>query len=655
MNPAANIPPVANAGSDKTITLPTNSVSLSGSGTDADGTISNYLWTKISGSSATITNASSANTSITSLVQGTYLFELKVTDNQGATARDTIKVTVNAAANISPVANAGSDKTITLPTNSVSLSGSGTDADGTISNYLWAKISGPSATITNASSASTSITSLVQGTYLFELKVTDNQGATSRDTIKITVNAAANIPPVADAGSDKTITLPTNSVSVTGSGTDADGTISNYLWTKISGPSATITSASSASTSITSLVQGTYLFELKVTDNQGATSRDTMKVTVNAAANIPPVANAGSDKTITLPTNSVSLSGSGTDADGTISNYLWTKISGPSATIASASSASTSITSLVQGTYLFELKVTDNQGATARDTIKVTVNAAANVPPVAFAGPDRTITLPTSVTSLAGAGTDGDGSISNYLWRKIAGPAACNIVNSSSPVTDVSGLVAGVYLFELKVTDNKGATGTDIVKITVKNIINNAPIANAGRDQTITLPKDSTTLAGTGIDADGNIQTFYWRQISGPSISAIAAADSATTDVQNLVAGTYKFELVVTDNLGAKSTDTLTIVVALPRLTATSNRLKIYPNPVIDIATLEITTEKSNAPLIVEVTDLSGKIVYRSQVYATQNVTINKINMSNLIKGIYAVTVYFSGNDKQTIKVFRSN
>ena len=36
-----------------------------------------------------------------------------------------------------------------------------------------------------------------------------------------------------------------------------------------------------------------------------------MQVTVNAAANIPPVANAGSDRTITLPINMLTVSGSG--------------------------------------------------------------------------------------------------------------------------------------------------------------------------------------------------------------------------------------------------------------------------------------------------------------------------------------------------------
>ena len=116
------------------------------------------------------------------------------------------------------------------------------------------------------------------------------------------------------------------------------------------------------------MVQGVYQFELKVTDNNGATGKDTMQVTVNAA-NIPPTANAGTDQTITLPTNTVSLNGSGTDADGSISAYNWTKISGPSAgTITNTTSAATSVTGLVQGVYQFELKVTDNNGATGLDT-----------------------------------------------------------------------------------------------------------------------------------------------------------------------------------------------------------------------------------------------------------------------------------------------
>ena len=49
--------------------------------------------------------------------------------------------------------------------------------------------------------------------------------------------------------------------------------------------------------------------------------------------------------------------------------------------------------------------------------------------------------------------------------------------------TDVNNLVKGVYKFQLRVTDNNGATGTDIIQITVNAATNQPPVANAGPDQ----------------------------------------------------------------------------------------------------------------------------------------------------------------------------
>jgi len=98
-----------------------------------------------------------------------------------------------------------------------------------------------------------------------------------------------NQPPVADAGSNITITLPTSSVTLNGSGShDNDGTITTYAWTKISGGAATITSPSAASTTVTGLVQGTYQFKLTVTDNNSATGSDTVQVIVNAGTSGAP-------------------------------------------------------------------------------------------------------------------------------------------------------------------------------------------------------------------------------------------------------------------------------------------------------------------------------------------------------------------------------
>lgn len=94
---AANIPPVVNAGSDQTITLPTSTVSLSATASDADGSIASYAWSKVLGGAATITTPNAANTTVTGLAAGSYTFRCTVTDNAGATTADDVVITVNPA------------------------------------------------------------------------------------------------------------------------------------------------------------------------------------------------------------------------------------------------------------------------------------------------------------------------------------------------------------------------------------------------------------------------------------------------------------------------------------------------------------------------------------------------------------------------------
>ncbi|PZR27834.1 MAG: hypothetical protein DI535_08790 [Citrobacter freundii] len=513
--PAPNQPPVSVAGIDKTITLPVNTVSLSGTGSfDPDGTITAYQWAKISGPAAsTIVTATQAETVVNNLAQGVYQFELTVTDNKGATAKDTVMVTVNPAPapNLPPVANAGIDKVITLPANTVTLSGNSSyDPDGTITAYQWTKLTGPASfSIATGTQVQTVINSLVQGVYTFELRVTDNNGAIGRDTVQVAVNAAnaPNQPPVANAGNNVTITLPTSSLTINGSSSyDPDGTITAYQWAKIEGPAQfTIATPLQKQTLVSNLVQGVYKFELKVTDNNNATAKDTVTITVNpGAVNQLPVANAGANIQITLPANSVTANGSASyDPDGTIAAYQWTKIEGPAQfTIATPTQKQTVISNLVQGIYKFELTVTDNKGASSKATLIVTVNAAttpANQLPVAITGNAQTIIYPVDRVTLDGSSSyDTDGIIVTYQWSMVSGPGQAVFTAATSRTTEATQLVPGEYKFKLVVTDNRGGQGDTTVIVNVMPVDSRARVyPNPAKDMLNVVIESSTERNNT--------------------------------------------------------------------------------------------------------------------------------------------------------------
>jgi hypothetical protein len=243
---------------------------------------------------------------------------------------------------------------------------------------------------------------------------------------------------------------------------------------------------------------GAHVLTARATDNDGGiTTSAQVGIVVNEPAPPPnqaPVANTGGNRSITLPTNSTTLNGSGTDADGTIARFAWAQRSGPStATLSGAATANLTASNLVAGTYVFRLTVTDNQGATGFADANVTVHAAPvpNQAPVANAGGNRSITLPTHSLTLNGSGTDADGTIARFAWAQRSGPSTATLSGAATANLTASNLVAGTYVFRLTVTDNQGATGFADATVTVNpaplpaNVVTSLTLINALRDQDI--------------------------------------------------------------------------------------------------------------------------------------------------------------------------
>ncbi|XP_078789830.1 dyslexia-associated protein KIAA0319 isoform X2 [Oryzias latipes] len=178
-----------------------------------------------------------------------------------------------------PVAVAGPDRRLVLPLSSVLLNGSSSTGTGgrAVSSFRWEAVSGPPGfLLQNADRAVATVTSVQPGRYVFRLTVSDQEGATDSASLTVRVQEASSPPPVAHASGSHTLTLPNNSLVLRGSVSDGDQSRVHFLWTRDpQSPAAGVVlfgSRTQPSLFLADLVEGTYLFQLKVTDAQGRSS-----------------------------------------------------------------------------------------------------------------------------------------------------------------------------------------------------------------------------------------------------------------------------------------------------------------------------------------------------------------------------------------------
>ena len=269
--------------------------------------------------------------------------------------------------------SAGPDQVVT-PSAVVELDGSNSirPTRQDISSYLWKQIDGPPVILSNPSSAKTEFTAPDAGasgqSLVFELTVTDQEGAHSQDTCIVNV-IRDNPPPTVDAGPDQ-IATGAQIVRLDGSRSRAaGGRILSYAWRQVSGiPVGLGDPASMQPTFVAPDVQASgqsLVFELTVTDQAGLRSRDTCIVSV-VSQKQPPRADAGRDQTV-QPGAWVVLDGTGSsDEDGAIGSYRWKQLLGPPVTLSNPAAAVTTFTAPVVDDgvekLVFQLFVTDTGG-----------------------------------------------------------------------------------------------------------------------------------------------------------------------------------------------------------------------------------------------------------------------------------------------------
>ncbi|WP_444996027.1 PKD domain-containing protein [Aliikangiella sp. IMCC44359] len=187
-------------------------------------------------------------------------------------------------------------------TDKVNLDASGsTDADGDALSFAWTQTIGDSVTLSNANSAQASFiapTVFASTELIFEVTVTDSNGAIDTEVVNVTINAANNAPTAMVASSSITVTEG-NSVTLDGSSsTDVDGDVLTFVWTQTAGDSVTLSEANTAQASFTApdvSAPTAYIFLLTITDSNGAIDTQSVTVTVNdtVTPETPPASSSG--------------------------------------------------------------------------------------------------------------------------------------------------------------------------------------------------------------------------------------------------------------------------------------------------------------------------------------------------------------------------
>ncbi|CAH2284496.1 dyslexia-associated KIAA0319 homolog isoform X1 [Pelobates cultripes] len=364
------------------ISLPTSYTYIDGSKSTDDDKIVTYHWEEIKGPlPEQRTSGDSPVLHLSGMIIGNYTFRLTVTDSDGIVNSTTANVTVNAPVDYPPLANAGPNQVITLPQNYITLNGNESSDDHQIVSYKWSlspNSKGKIVAMKGVISPYLQATAMEVGNYTFQLSVTDSSNQQSVADVTVIVQPEIDKPPVADTGPDKELTYPVESTILDGSKSRDDQGIVSYEWELISGPTAvTIQDSDKAVGIVSGLQVGIYHFRLIVKDSQGLNSTATLSITVKEEKNSPPQAHAGGTHILVLPNNSINLDGSKSVGDQGLVSYQWTRDGqSPAAGDVMYSSYKEPVlqlTNLVEGIYLFYLKVTDTKGNSNTDTATVEV------------------------------------------------------------------------------------------------------------------------------------------------------------------------------------------------------------------------------------------------------------------------------------------
>ena len=386
------VPPSAVAGPDRIVHEGTT-VFLDGSYSVDNKGIDNWTWSFMDGGPVVLYGVWQTHTFNN---PGYFDITLNVSDPSGNWDKDVMRLTVRDVK--PPVADAGPDLMVDEG-DLVKFDGSGSFDSGGITNYTWTFTDRVSIRLFGIEPI---YIFMNPGMFIITLNVSDPVGQWHTDTVVVGVRDLT--PPVADAGPD-IIVNEDEDVIFDGGRCEDNGIIVNWTWEFMDGGPVSLYGESP---SYNFKDPGLFAVTLNVKDADGNRDEDTFNVTVRDIT--APLAVAGSERTVVDEGDVVTFDGSGSQDNVGVVNWTWTFNDLNKVYLYGVNPAH-----LFDNPGIFEvvLNVTDSWGNYGIDTITITVRET--TPPVANAGPNRTVTEG-DVLIFDGSGSFDNVGIVNWTW-----------------------------------------------------------------------------------------------------------------------------------------------------------------------------------------------------------------------------------------------
>ena len=483
------------------------------------------------------------------------------------------------------------------------------------------------------------------GTATVTVKATDKYSASATQSLMVTVEPYYDPAPVS--------TILNSTIKVGGTGVGYSGVfvlsdVSSYFVhpdgdtmtysATLSDTSIATVSWSGLTLSITAVAEGSVTVTVTATDSRGATGTHTFTITV--------LANSAPTTVGTIPTQTVSLSGSAgtvdlnsyfSDPDGNHSLTYTATSSNTSKATVSVSGATLTITGVATGWTTITVNVTDTSNAGAQQSFSV--NIVSNRSPISVGTiPNQTVRVgeTAATVDLSNYFSDPDGNPLTYSATSYSTSRAT--VSVSGSTLTITAVAAGSATISVTATDPSNASrsrsfSTTVLASNTVNRVGTIPNQTVALSETVTATVDvSGYFSGPAND------TLTYSATSSSTSRATVSMSEATVTITGVAAGSSTIRVTATSSQNTSATQSFSVRVY-------SNRA---PSIVATIPAMQIINSGSDAVYLVNYfSDADGNTL--TYTASSSNATLVEVSIGGTDNS--TLTIWGNGLATATVTV----